>query len=274
MYRLIATDLDGTLLNPQHMLTPHTISVLQQAVATGMKLVVATGRVPYIFHAIGAQLPLNAPQITNNGAVIIDPHTNSILHNQLVPLDLLGPLLTTLRDFDLAPCYYTTENLYVGQALYDLNNWYLAGVPVEITNDMTALFTHPCFKVAAYGDALTIRAKRQELSRIFAGQLYVTQTAREWLEFMHPQVSKGNALKIVARMLNIQSEEIIAFGDNHNDIEMLRYAGLGIAMENAHDEVKNAASYVTQSNAHDGVAAALEKFVLASHNDALQSSSL
>jgi Cof subfamily protein (haloacid dehalogenase superfamily) len=263
MYRLIATDLDGTLLTPQHTLSAHTIAVLQQAVAAGMKLVVATGRVPYIFHTIGAQLPLNAPQITNNGAVIIDTHTNEILHNQLVPPDLIPPLLDALRLLALEPCYYSNEIIYAERALYERNNWYLQGVPVSLTDNIADLVSHPCFKIAAFGDASTIRTKRAELARIFDGQLYVTQTAQEWLEFMHPQVSKGKALKMIAHMLDILPEEIIAFGDNHNDIEMLRYAGLGIAMENAHDEVKNVAAYVTQSNAQDGVAAALEKFVLA-----------
>jgi hydroxymethylpyrimidine pyrophosphatase-like HAD family hydrolase len=78
---------------------------------------------------------------------------------------------------------------------------------------------------------------------------------------MHPDVSKANALKFITKLLDIQPEEVLAIGDNHNDIEMLRFAGLGIAMGNAHEEVKSVADYVTLKNTEDGVAVALEKFL-------------
>lgn len=262
MYRLLAIDLDGTLLTPQHTLSPYTISVLQKAVDAGMFLVVATGRVPYIFHEIGKQLPLNAPQITSNGSTIIDVHTGDILHEQFIPVDLVLPAMQAVHSLGMQLCCYTDTILYAEKSLYDLGNWYLAGVPVTTTEDITRLSTTPCIKLGTYGDAAMIREKRQELERMFAGKLYVTQTAQEWLEILHPEVSKANALQIVMRLLDVKPEEVIAFGDNHNDLDMLRVAGLGIAMGNAHDEVKAVADYITTTNAEDGVALAIEKFVL------------
>ncbi len=261
MYRLLAIDLDGTLLNPQHTISPHTLHTLQRAVASGMKLVIATGRVPYIFHFLAEQLPLNAPQITSNGAIIIDAHGKEIIHELLLPTHHILPTLEAINKFDLQPCYYTHESLFVEQALYDLHNWYLASAPVAIVDKIINIYPQPCIKLAAFGDASTLREKRRELEQHFAAQLYVTQTAREWLEFMHPTVSKANALKQITQELAIKPEEVIAFGDNHNDIGMLRFAGLGIAMGNAHDEVKAAADYVTSTNAEDGVAVAIEKFL-------------
>jgi Cof subfamily protein (haloacid dehalogenase superfamily) len=272
MYRLLAIDLDGTLLTPQHTISAYTKTVLNKAVDAGMSLVVATGRVPYIFHEIGNQLPLNAPQITSNGATIIDLHTNTLLHEQFVPVDLVLPAMEAAQEIGLQLCYYSDEYLYAEQKLYDLHNWYLSGIPVTITPDIVSLHTQPCIKLGAYGNVSTIREKRQELERRFAGKLYVTQTAQEWLEILHPEVSKANALKVVTRLLNVKPEEVIAFGDNHNDIGMLRFAGLGIAMGNAHDEIKAVADYVTLSNAEDGVAVALEKFVL-SRSEVLQEKS-
>ncbi len=82
------------------------------------------------------------------------------------------------------------------------------------------------------------------------------------MEFLHPEASKGNALRIIASDLAIKPEEIVAFGDNHNDIGMLRLAGLGVAMGNAHEEVKAVADYVTGSNTEEGVAAAIEELIL------------
>ena len=263
MYRLLAIDLDGTLLTPQHKVSPYTLDVLKRAVADGMRLVIATGRVPFSFHRVIKDLPLNAPQITSNGATVIDMSTNTLVHQQLVPPHYILPVVEYARSLDLQFCYYTNEYLYAEQALYDRQNWYLSGIPIRRVENIEDVYPQPCIKIGAFGDASTLRAKRRDLESHFAGQLYVTQTAEQWLEFLHPEVSKANALRTITQMLDIRPEEVIAFGDNHNDIEMLRFAGLGIAMGNAHQEVKAAADYVTLRNVDDGVAAALEKFVFA-----------
>ena len=89
----------------------------------------------------------------------------------------------------------------------------------------------------------------------------MTQSSFDLLEFLHPQVSKVNALKAIATDLGIAPEEIVAIGDNHNDIGMIRFAGLGVAMGNAHEEVKSAADYGTLSNSDEGVAAVIEKLM-------------
>ncbi|GCE24247.1 hypothetical protein KDK_80470 [Dictyobacter kobayashii] len=201
--------------------------------------------------------------ITSNGATIIDTRTNTIVHEQLVPEQYILPVLEAARRLDLQFCYYTSEQLYAEKTLYDRHNWYLADVPVRSVQDIVEVYPQPCIKIGAYGDAETLREKRLELERLFADQLYVTQTAAQWLEFLHPEVSKANALKTITRLLDIQPSEVIAFGDNHNDLEMLRFAGLGVAMGNAHEEVKAVADYVTLTNTEDGVADALEKFVFA-----------
>ncbi|GCE31591.1 haloacid dehalogenase [Dictyobacter alpinus] len=263
MYRLLAIDLDGTLLTPQHKVSPYTLEVLQRAVADGMRLVIATGRVPFSFHKVISGLPLNAPQITSNGAVVIDMNTNTILYQQLVPPDYILPVIEYARRLDLVFCYYTNDYLYTEHELYNRHNWYLSGIPVRDVEKIEDVYPQPCIKIGAFGDAATLIAKRRELERAFVGKLYVTQTAGQWLEFLHPAVSKANALRTITQMLDIRPEEVIAFGDNHNDIDMLRFAGLGIAMGNAHQEVKAVADYVTLRNIDDGVAVALEKFLFA-----------
>ena len=127
---------------------------------------------------------------------------------------------------------------------------------------MASLYPQTCIKVAGIGEAETLRDKRRELESIFAGKLYVTQSSFDILEFLHPNVSKGNALSVIAKDLGIAPEEVVAIGDNHNDIGMMRFAGLGVAMGNAHEEVKEAADYVTLSNAEEGVAAVIEELIL------------
>ncbi len=175
MYRLLAIDLDGTLLTPQKLITPRTYNTLRQAAEAGITIVIATGQTLSVLQNVCAELPLSVPQIIENGAIIADIHSGEILHEQLLPPEHILPVLATLRAFGL---------------------------------------------------------------------------------------NRGNALRIIASDLAIKPEEIVAFGDNHNDIGMLRLAGLGVAMGNAHEEVKAVADYVTGSNTEEGVAAAIEELIL------------
>lgn len=262
MYRLLAIDLDGTLLPPDHIITQRTLDILHRATETGILLVIATGRVPIIIRSLLGKLPLNAPQITSNGATIIDIRTNDIMYEQFIPASNVLPAIDALRHLDLQLCYYTSKQLYMEKSFYDTqDSSYLENIAAVAIDDLAKLSSQPCLKLGAYGDASTMREKRIQLGNSFAGQLYVTQTSSQWLEILHPDVSKANALKFITKLLDIRPEEVLAIGDNHNDIEMLRFAGLGIAMGNAHEEVKSVADYVTLKNTEDGVAVALEKFL-------------
>jgi Cof subfamily protein (haloacid dehalogenase superfamily) len=263
MYRLLAIDLDGTLLTPQHTITPRTYETLRQAVAAGMTLVIATGQTLDVLRVVCADLPLKAPQIIYNGAVIADVQNGTALYERLVPTEYILSTLTLLRSSGLHRVYHTHQRVYVDEGTPNARNWYRPPVPpvIEIP-EVESLYPQPCIKLVGVGEATTLREKRAVLERQLAGQLYVTQASRDLLEFLHPEVSKANALMTIARILGIADEEVVAIGDNHNDIGMLQFAGLGIAMGNAHDEVKAAANYVTTSNAEEGVALALEEKVL------------
>ncbi len=263
MYRLLAIDLDGTLLTPQKIITPRTYQALRQAISAGVTIVIATGQTLSVLQNVCADLPLSAPQIIENGAIIADIHSGDILHERLIPPEHILPVLEELRNFGLYRAYHTLHRVYVDRNTPRARNWYRPPVlPAVEVEDVASLYPLSCIKVVGIGEANTLREKRRELERIFAEQLYVTQSSFDILEFLHPEVSKGNALRIIAADLNIMPEEIVAFGDNHNDIGMLRLAGLGVAMGNAHEEVKAAADYVTRSNAEDGVAVVIEEMIL------------
>jgi len=263
MYRLLTIDLDGTLLTPQRTITPRTYKALHRAVAAGMKIVIATGQKMDVLRAVCADLPLNAPQIIYNGAIIADIQSGSILYEQLVPAEQILPTLDILRSTGLHRVYHTHEHVYADEGTPNVRNWYRApAAPAVEVPDVKSLYPQPCIKLVGVGEPATLREKRLELEHRLSGQLYVTQASHDLLEFLHPSVSKKNALATITRMLGIAPEEVVAFGDNHNDIDMLRFAGLGVAMGNAHDEVKTAADYVALRNSEDGVAIALEEKVL------------
>ncbi|MGZ3608793.1 MAG: Cof-type HAD-IIB family hydrolase [Ktedonobacteraceae bacterium] len=265
MYRLLAIDLDGTLLAPppyKHI-TPRTYQALGQAVNAGMVIVIATGQTLSVLQSVCAKLPLSAPQIIENGAIIADIHSSAILHEQLIPPDLILPALGELRTLGLYRAYHTLHRVYVDKDTPRARDWYRPPVsPVIEIDDVASLYPLSCIKVAGIGEESSLRKKRRDLESIFEGKLYVAQSSFDIIELLHPDVSKGNALRVIAKDLQIRPEEIVAFGDNHNDIGMLQLAGLGVAMGNAHNEVKIAADYVTLSNAEDGVAVAIEDMVL------------
>jgi Cof subfamily protein (haloacid dehalogenase superfamily) len=265
MYRLLAIDLDGTLLTPlpNKHITPRTYKALLKAADAGMIIVIATGQTLSVLQTVCADLPLNAPQIIENGALIADIHSGCVLHERLIPPDLILPALNTLSMLGLHRAYHTLHRVYVDQDTPRARNWYRPPVlPVIEVEDVASLYPLSCIKVAGIGEERTLREKRRELERIYDGRLYVAQSSFDIVELLHPEVSKGNALSMIAADLAINPEEIIAFGDNHNDIGMLRLAGLGVAMGNAHEEVKAAADYVTLSNAEDGVAVVVEELIL------------
>jgi Cof subfamily protein (haloacid dehalogenase superfamily) len=264
MYRLLAIDLDGTLLTPSpyKLITPRTYNALHQAVENGMAIVIATGQMLQVLRTVCASLPLTAPQIIENGALVVDILSGTVLHEKLMPVEYILPTLETLRTFGLFRAYHTYERVYVDYNTPRSRTWYRPPVPPAVeVEDVASLYPQTCIKIVGIGEENTLREKREELECIFKGKLYVTQSSFDLLEFLHPEASKVNALKAIAADLGIAPEEIVAIGDNHNDIGMIRFAGLGVAMGNAHDEVKAAADYVTLSNAEDGVAAVIEELL-------------
>jgi Cof subfamily protein (haloacid dehalogenase superfamily) len=265
MYRLLAIDLDGTLLNPRphKTITPRTRQALRQAAHAGVRIVIATGQNVAVLQHMCAGLPLEGPQIIENGAQIADITTGQIYHEHLLPTRLIRPVLRALQQAGFHRAYHTRDRVYADINTPRVRQWYRPPVPpvIEVEN-VASLYPTPCIKVVGVGEENRLRAQRPELMSMFAEQLYITQSAFDLLEFLHPAVSKRQGLITIARDLGIESSEIVAIGDGHNDIGMIEFAGLGVAMGNAHDEVKNAADYVTLSNAEDGVAVVIENLIL------------
>jgi len=265
MYRLLAIDLDGTLLTPRprKIITPRTRAVLQRAAEAGIAIVIATGQTHAMLRHLCADLPLRGPQIIENGAIIVENESGNILHEQLLPAEYILPVLSTLHDAGLYRAYHLRERVYVDRQTPRAHIWYPPPLspPVEV-DDVASLYPLPCIKVVGVGEERTLPEQRRAFEQLFQGKLYVTQSSFDLVEFLHPAVSKSNALRAIAADLHITPAEIVAIGDSHNDMGMITFAGLGVAMGNAPDEVKAVADYVTLSNAAEGVAAVIEQFVL------------
>lgn len=265
MYRLLALDLDGTLLTPrpERTISLRTRHALHRAAAAGVHVVIATGQNLPVLRQICQDVPLTGPQILENGAIIADIHTGEHYHEKLLPSEYVLPVLTELRQAGFYRAYHTRDLVYADLNAPRVRRWYDPPLPPVIeVEDVADLYPRPCIKVVGIAEEHHLRSRRQELTDAFAGQISITQSAYDLLECLHPDVSKAAGLQTIARDLGIAPEEIVAIGDHHNDIDMLRFAGLGVAMGNAHEEVKNAANHVTLSNAEDGVAVVIEKLIL------------
>lgn len=257
-YRLLALDLDGTLLTDQKRISPRTRWALNTAAAGGCLIAVATGRGFRVARYYCDGLALNGPQITYNGAVIYDPVQDAELARYLVPRDDVAPAVDFFLHAGVPLAYFSTDGLYLDQRMLDAALWLPGntGTPF-LVSDWTAVLEKPCIKLAGHASPVTIAALRPRAVEEMGHRLYVTQTASTLLEMLHPEVSKGAALRRIAHMLDVPREQIIAFGDNHNDLDMLEFAGVGVAMGNASAEAKAVADLVTGSNLQDGIAQAL-----------------
>lgn len=258
-YRLIVMDLDGTLLNRRHAVTPRTRAALERAHHAGVAVAVATGRSYALLRFFTDGLPLSGPQITFNGAIVIDPVSGRPIFLQAVPEAWVVPVLSFLREHDVYSCYYTDSQIYVRgrspleRALVPPN----FPAPIE-ADDLEGLLHIPCIKLVAVAEPAGINALRPLAEGAFGRHLYVTQTAPVLLEFLHPDVSKGAALTRAIVDLGLDPTQVIAFGDSHNDIDMLQVAGTGVAMANASAEVRAVADLVAPSNEEDGIAVVLD----------------
>ncbi len=262
-FDLIVMDLDGTLLDNHSKVTPRTRAVLERADAAGVAIAVATGRSYALARYFTDGLPLTGPQITYNGAVVVDAETGLPTFLQAVPAAWVEPVLAFLREHGIFSCYYTEDTIYVeGHAPLER-----ALVPADFpkqpvaVDDLLSLLHLPCLKIVGVAKPDGISALRPLAEAAFGEHLYVTQTASVLLEFLHPAVSKGAALREAMTYLGLDPARVIAFGDGHNDIDLLEVAGTGVAMANAEEEVRIRADIVAPSNTEDGIALVLDEIL-------------
>ena len=262
-YKLIAADMDGTLLNQCGEITPRTQEAIRKAVAKGVIFSVSTGRPIQGVGIYQHILNLKAPFITYNGAMIVASDTHEILFRQELEKEDARKILKAGRDYNTTMCVWSGNKLY-GNVLNDRIHDYkkLSRVEPELIEDEEALLEQGITKILWYDEADSILRWQDELAiKDFTSTAFCTSKP-VFLEFFHSQVSKALALEKIGEMYHISREEMIAVGDGFNDLSMIEYAGLGVAMGNAPEEIKKKAAYVTSSNEEDGIACVIEKFIL------------
>ncbi|HWP95375.1 MAG TPA: Cof-type HAD-IIB family hydrolase [Syntrophomonadaceae bacterium] len=263
--KLVAIDLDDTLLDSRLRISPRCLQVIRQVQARGVMVTLATGRMYRSALPYANQLQVDTPLITYQGALVKNSRSGEELYFQPVPCDLGVEVMDYFHQAGVHYHCYFDDRLCMEKLSYEGQQYAkLARVkPVIIKNLREAAREKPSPKILAahYKEELLLDMEK-ELNTRFGDTLNITRSKSYFLEFMHPLATKGRALEIVARHYGIEKHEVMALGDSYNDLAMIEWAGLGVAMGNAREVVKKAADYVTLSNEDEGVAEALQRFVL------------
>ena len=282
MYRLLALDMDGTLLNKQKVITPKVKEEIRRLVFKGVFVTLASGRFPPSVWLHANFLGLNFPLIALNGAIILDPVTGEKRTGIPIPADVARKLAIFAEQKKAYIHFYGYHTLYVEQ-LNEMNRaWPLANVvvdpykeltedryreqvnmiqvyPVGRLSDFLADNRTPVYKATVIHDNPESAREMYEELRTW-NELTVSMTGKRRFDINANGVSKKAALQKICEQHSISAEEVVAVGDYDNDVDMLQWAGLGIALENGSELAKKAAKVVTKSNEEDGVAVAIQTY--------------
>ena len=267
-YKLIAVDMDGTLLNDDKQISPKTVEAIKSAVSRGVLFTISTGRPIQGIDKYNKLLNLKAPLITYNGAMIVQSDTEEVLYSQtLLQHDAMSILNIGMR-LGITMCVWANNKLYCNVFNEKVEHYKsLSNVTPVLIDDYEALAKSGITKVLWYDSADAITNIQQQLREVSFDKVTYCTSQPIFLEFFNSDVSKAEAMKKIGDKYNISREEMIAIGDGYNDLPMIEYAGLGVAMVNAPDGVKQRAHYITHnSNNNDGIAEVINKFVLADND--------
>lgn len=264
--------MDGTLLNDKKTISERNLKAISLASEKGVRIAVCTGRIFISADFFSEFLKVKSPVIASNGAYIREKDRDEVVYKATLGVEKCKKLLAVFRKYDIYPHYYTsdtvfTEKLVYSSSFYEEVNKTLPRdkqvkiVLVEDWNEVFQKYEREIFKGIGVDDDVEKIQKAKTTLRDMA-DFEVVSSRFDNFEVMNKGVSKGSAVKILADYYGISSEQVICIGDSENDLSMIKFAGLGVAMANADENIKHAAEYITDSNNCDGVAKAIEKFVL------------
>jgi Cof subfamily protein (haloacid dehalogenase superfamily) len=263
-YRLIAMDLDDTLLTDELTVTEPTVQAMKDAIALGVHITIATGRMFDSAQKIARQVGLNVPIITYQGSLIKNLMDEEVLYERSVPVDVAAEVYEYCLKHSLHLQSYIDDKLHTPDDNDKIRAYARqSNIPYTIEPDFKKITSHPKqTKLIIIDEPAKLDAILPELKAHFGKRAHITKSKPNYLEFMHPEGTKGHALRFLAAHYGIPMEETIAMGDAMNDHEMVEAAGLGVAMANAVPALKEIADFITFSNNDDGVKHVIDKFVL------------
>ncbi len=262
-YKLMAVDIDGTLLDDNSRLTENTKKTIRLGVEIGLIFTIATGRPIQGVEYLNKMLDLDLPFITYNGAMVVMGRSKEILYEQkLSPTDTKDIVELGLK-YGVTVMVWKDNGLFVPLMDARVEEYkHISNVEPVLISNIQELTRNGATKVLWYGEEEEIQKYQKEMAGLLSDHVNYHTSRPYFLEFVDKNASKAIAMEKLGEHYGIKQSEMIAVGDGYNDLSMIEYAGLGVAMGNAPDDIKEKADYVTLSNEEDGVAHVIREFVL------------
>jgi Cof subfamily protein (haloacid dehalogenase superfamily) len=262
--KLIASDLDGTLLDSAGKMPERNFSAIREAMSRGVAVTVSTGRMFRSAMRFAEPLGIKIPLICYNGAMLRHPNGEILWHKHL-ELEMAKKLLKLFRELGVYVQSYVDDELLIRDPNKEeyLEYRRLFGVTGKVVGD--GLYhpdAAPTKLLAITGTAGEAQDIASDLRERFGAELYVTRSNCNFVEAMNPEANKAKGLAKLAEIIGVNMEEVLAIGDGENDVEMVTCAGIGVAVSNGAKKIRDAADYVAPSNDENGVSWAVNRFVL------------
>ncbi|WP_297521089.1 Cof-type HAD-IIB family hydrolase [uncultured Clostridium sp.] len=273
-YKLIAIDMDGTLLSNKHEVPEFNKEMIKKATEKGVKIAITTGRLFASARKYSQVIGVDAPIISSNGAYIREQNSEEVIYESNLSKEQFERVISVIRKYNFR-VYMNTSDTVISEEVVPENHAYklvnnelddawkiqfiegrsFEEVYKEKSNDILKFI---CIEEG--NDRSELMRAKAELSKF--EDLEVVSSWENNFEIMPAGTSKGSAVKKLAQILGFKREEVICIGDSENDLSMIKYAGLGVAMGNAIDIVKENADYITDTNSNCGVGKMIAKFIL------------
>ncbi|OPZ94971.1 MAG: Sugar phosphatase YidA [Firmicutes bacterium ADurb.Bin419] len=272
MYKMIAIDLDGTLLDSNKEISCENRQYIKLALEKGVKVLICSGRIYPGAKVYAEQLSIAEPLVVCNGAVIKDTKSGEVLYSNLLSKDDCYSVIEILRDEDIYFHTYIDDVMYAEKLDYSALHYMLKSkdlgsdfrIDVKVVGSVREIIDNSKVnpsKIVVMSSDLEALARARCLAEDIK-TIEVVKSSYDNFEVLNYGVSKGKALEIISQRFSLKREEIMAIGDNENDYSMLEYAGFSVAMGNAEESIKDICDFVTLSNNENGVAQVIKKFVL------------
>lgn len=266
--KMLALDLDGTLTNSEKKITPRTRAALEKAMDAGVTVVLASGRPTVGIQPLAEELALDKRGgciLAYNGGKILDCATGETLYQKQFPAEMIRPVCDFVREMGVNVLSYNQTGIVTEQPddPWAGREAVICKVPLQKVDSLADYLEYPVCKLLITLDPARMAEVEPEAQRRFGDKLGVFRSCDFFIEVVPKGVAKDASLAALLERRGLTRENLMAVGDGMNDLPMLRFAGVGVAMANADPNVKAEADAVTVAdNDHDGVAEAIEKFIL------------